>query len=178
MPARNSKGRFIKGGRRRARRSPSHAVVKYRTKHVTKYRTRRVGGGGGGRRRSRRSAKGGRLSLLHIIGGGLALGYLSGSQGPAAVKNIAAKIPGQKTFGTAAVLGGTALAIDKWVKPNKWLRIAGYIGVGYAAVKAGEQGTAFKWVGDVGDDYDMSGDDDMADVEGDDDMADVEDLDE
>lgn len=177
MPARNAKGRFVKSTR--ARRSGGGAITKYRTRTVTKYKTRRVGGGGK-RRTSRRGGKtAGRIKLLHIIGAGLALGYVSGAQGPKMLKDAVAKIPGQKTFGTEAALGATCLAIDHF-KPNKWLRLAGYIGVGLAAVKAGSQGTAFKWVGDAGDEYDMAGDDDMADVEDvedvgdDDDMADVE----
>lgn len=173
MPARNSKGQFVK--RSKARRASGGAMVKYRTRTVTKYKTRHVGAKSTRRRGGRRTKNGGRINLLHLVGAGLAVGYLSGAQGPKMVKDTLAKIPGQKTFGNEAVLGGACLAIDRFVRPNKWLRLAGYIGVGLAAVKAGSQGSAFKWVGD--DDFDLAGDNDLEDVDDVDDVEDVEDVD-
>ena len=97
-----------------------------------------------------------------------ALGYaLSPTTGIATIRDFAAKIPGAKTFGAPAAVGIAALAVDKFVKPNKYLKLLGIAGIVLAATKIGEQGSAFKWLGDD----DMSGDYDLEDVG--DDMEDV-----
>ena len=158
MPRRNAKGRFIKGG------SHSKAVTKYRTrtKHVTKYRTRSAP-----KRHRRRSHGSAMPRIVPIAATAAVMSYAMSASGPAALKSMVAKIPGASTFGGPAALGIACLAVDKFVKPNKWLKLAGLAGVVLAATKVGEQGTGFKWLGDVGDDYDLA--DDMSD----DDMSDV-----
>ena len=65
---------------------------------------------------------------------------------------IAEKIPGAKTFGAPAVVGGIALGIDHFFKRSPWLRAAGYVGIALAAAKLGEQNKDFKFLGDVDDD--------------------------
>jgi hypothetical protein len=100
------------------------------------------------------------------------IAYLAGPAGPQPVKDLVAKVPGSKTFGAAATLGIACLAVDRFVKHNKWLRLAGYAGIAAAAMRVGEKGTSFSWVGDdysyISDDYDIDnlGDngDDVEDV--------------
>jgi hypothetical protein len=77
------------------------------------------------------------------------------------VRNFAAKIPGSATFGPAATIGLTCLAVDRWVKPNRYLKAAGYAGIVIAAAQFGSKGASFRWVGDdevadmdIGDDDD------------------------
>ena len=89
------------------------------------------------------------------------MGLLLGDKSPVPqVRTLAMKIPGAKTFGPEAAIGVAALGIDRFLYKNKWLRIAGAIGIGLAAVKLGQQYTSFKWLGDDDDDSDM-----IADVE-------------
>lgn len=134
-----------------------------RTKTVTKYRTRSAPKAQ--RRRSRRGGGGGMPNLVHLGIATGALAYLTGDQGPAFVRDNAMKIPGAKTFGAAAAVGIGALAVDRFVKPNKWLKLAGCAGIVLAAAQLGKQGTSFTWLGDedatadIGDDYDDVGDD-------------------
>jgi hypothetical protein len=162
------KGQFKKGGGRhggRARkRSSSKSIVRYRTKTLTKYRTR---GAPRRHRRHRRHGGGGGVNLLHLGLATAGLAFMTSSKSPLpAVKTFGDKIPGAKTFGTAAAIGVGALAVDRFVKHNKWLKLLGVAGVILAAAKVGEQGTDFKWVGDddditadIGDDDDDVGDD-------------------
>jgi len=101
----------------------------------------------------------------------VAVAYLAGPKGPEFVRKNVMKIPGAKTFGPTAMLGLGCLAADRFVKPNRWLRLAGYAGLVLAATQLGQQGSDFKFVGeddDVG--YDVEGDDygEDEDVEGDD----------
>ncbi len=150
------------------RSSGTKAMTRTKTRYVT--RTRTVGASGGGRRRR---SGGGSMKLTHLAIASAGLAYLTGQNTPVAfIRDNAAKIPGAKTFGTPAALGVACLAIDRFVKPNKWLKLAGTAGVVLAAVRLGEQGKSFKWVGDGG--YDMSGDDDISDIDGDDDIGDDE----
>lgn len=154
-----------KVGRRSRKRST--AIVRQSTRTVYRsapkrktYRRRRHGGGG--------------IRLTHLALASAGLAFVTGQSSPiAAIRDNAAKIPGAKTFGPAAAVGVACLAVDRFVKPNKWLKLLGTAGVVLAAVRFGEQGTAFKWVGD-GDDvgYDLA--DDISDVDGDDDMGDDE----
>jgi len=168
MPARNSKGRFVKSGK--ARRATSGAITKYRTRTVTKYKTRHVKAKGT-RRGRRRSAGGGSIRPLHLALASAGVAYLTSAKGPQTVKDMVNKVPGAKTFGAPAALGIACLAVDKFVKPNRWLKLAGYAGIVAAAMKVGEQGSSFKWVGD--NEFDMAGDDDIADA---DDLEDVDDV--
>jgi hypothetical protein len=78
------------------------------------------------------------------------------------VRNFAAKIPGSATFGPAATIGLTCLAVDKWIRPNRYLKAAGYAGIVIAAAQFGSKGTNFKWVGDDVADIDI-GDDNVGD---------------
>jgi hypothetical protein len=123
-------------------------------------------------RRTRRARGGRGVNLLHVGIAAAGLAYLTGANGPAVVKNAAAKIPGTKTFGAAATLGVGCLAVDRFVKPNKWLKLLGTAGVVLAAAEIGKQGTGFKWVGDDYDDVADIGDDDLSD-----DVSDVEGMD-
>lgn len=138
-----------RGGRSRTR---TRTIVRTRTRHVTHRRGRRRGGSGGG------------LPLGPFLLASAGIGYLTGDNTPIPqISANVAKIPGAKTFGNAAALGLVCLAANKFIKPNKWLKLAGYAGLAVAAVKAGSQGSKFQWLGDV------DGDDDvMADVDGDD----------
>ena len=169
------KGQFKKGGgrvgSRHARKSASTRTIvrtrtvkgpiRYRAKPHRKAPRRRKSGGGMG------------TNLLHLGLATAALSYATNDQGPEFIRTNAAKIPGATTFGAAAAVGGVCLAIDRFVKPNKWLKLFGVAGVVLAAAQAGKQGTNFKWVGDdeytgdVGDDDDVGCDDDDDD-EGDD----------
>lgn len=170
------KGQFKKGGgrvgsggsRRRARRSTTTAIVVAAPRSATRRRsyapaTRRM-------RRTRR-ARGGRgsgINLLHVGVAAAGLAYLTSANGPEVIKKVTSKIPGNATFGAAATLGVGCLAVDRFVKPNKWLKLLGTAGVVLAAAQVGAKGKDFKWVGDDG--YD-----DVADI-GDDDLADVDDY--
>lgn len=154
MPARNRRGRFVKGGR-------SKGIVRYRTrtKMVTRYRSK---GAKRSHRRRRSSGGGGGVNLLHAGAVALGMNYLlSSSNGNASAIAMANKIPGAKTFGAPAAVGLACLGIDRFVKRNKWLKLAGVAGVILAAAKVGEQGKSFQWVGDdevedleIGDDDD------------------------
>jgi hypothetical protein len=81
------------------------------------------------------------------------------------VRNFASKIPGSATFGPAATIGLSCLAIDKFVRPNRYLKAAGYAGIVIAAAQFGAKGANFKWVGD----HDEVADIDIGDDVGDDD---------
>jgi len=156
MPRRNSKGRFVKGG-------GSKALVRYRTNTVTKWRTR-APAKKHRKHRGRRHHAGGGITLPKIIVGGLAIGALVGKKAiaPEPVKKFFAEtVPGGKTFGPEATFGAVALGVDHFLWRNPWLRAAGYIGLGLAALKVGSEQTDFKFVGD---DDDLGDDDFDADV--------------
>lgn len=143
MPRRNAKGRFIKGGGG----GHSKALVRHHTRTITKYRTkapkkahRRRGRGGGG-------AHG--ITLGKVIVGGLGVGFLLGAKTPApeVKKFFADTIPGGKTFGPEATFGAIALGVDHFVWKNPWVRAAGLIGIGIAAIKLGNDRGDFKFLG-------------------------------
>lgn len=152
MPRRNRKGQFVKGGghRRRSapRRSSSRAIVRRSHASPAPRRRRRSGGGMGN------------LSLRSLappLIAGAVLGRIvkqSGTSGVGAqLIEIAKKVPGQKTFGTAPALGAIALAVDRFVYRHRYLRLVGVAGLIIGAYDAG--GTKdLKWVGGVGDDDD------------------------
>jgi hypothetical protein len=127
------------------------------------------------KRRRHHRGGGGKISIVHLAAAGIGLAYIAGASGPKTLTDFAAKIPGAKTFGNPAIVGLACLAADKFVKPNKWLRLVGYAGVVLAAVEIGTKGTKFQWLGDdeSSGDFDISdmGDDIGADM-GDDDMGD------
>ncbi len=150
-----------KRGHKRKRRT--RTVVRYKTRHVSRKRHHRR------HRRGRSGGAGIRVVPLALATAGLA--YVTSAQGPAFVRENMAKVPGVATFGPLATAGLIALGVDKFVKPNKWLKLFGLAGVVLAASKVGEQGANFKWVGDDGV-YDLGDDDDMGDV---DDMGDYDD---
>jgi hypothetical protein len=162
--ARKQTKTMAKRRRSKSRRSPAR---RYHLARMPRRTRRRRGGGGGGA-----------LPVLPIALSAAGLAYLTGNNGPKQVREMAMKIPGAKTFGPLAVAGGACLVIDRFVKRNKWLKLAGIVGVAAAAMKVGEQGANFKWLGDVGDDSmlleDVGDDDDMGDVGDDDDMGDYE----
>lgn len=160
MPKRNSKGQFVKrssshhsggGGRTTtaivvaAPRAPARrAPTNHKKAHHKKAHHRR------------RSGKGGRygLKLSHLAAAGVGLAFLTGDNSPVKViPEYAAKIPGAKTFGNVTMAGLVCLAADRWVKPNRWLRLAGVAGVIAGALQVGAKGTDFKWLGDAGDEF-------------------------
>ncbi len=136
---------------RKARRSSSRAPA-------TTHKAKRGGS---------RAHHGGGLTLGKAVLTGLVLGSAAETNnGPlgTTVFDLVQKIPGAKTFGGAATAGLAIGAIGEFTKlgspkMRSWMKIAGLIGVGLAAVKVGTSGTAFKWLGDD-DDYDG-----VADVE-------------
>lgn len=91
--------------------------------------------------------------FLTTIGLSSACGTNSGPLGAKAY-DLIQKVPGAKTFGGAATAGLLAGGIYKFTKfggrGRPWLAAAGIVGVVLAAAKLGEQGTAFKWLGDAG----------------------------
>lgn len=176
------KGQFKKGGGRiggatRARRSHSRKSMTHspRVITVTKTRTRHVKA-----KRSHRKHKGhGPMKLTHLALASAGLAFLTGPKSPiASIKETAEKIPGAKTFGAPAIIGLACLGVDRFVKPNKWLKLLGTAGIVLAAVQVGTQGQDFKFVGEGDEssgDFDLEGDDDMGDDEmGDDDVGDDE----
>jgi hypothetical protein len=166
----SGKLKFVKNtGRTSARKGSAH-VAKKRRSH-SKAVTHRRRSHSAVRHRRRGRGRGGRINLMHLAIAGAGLAYLTGASGPAFVKTNLAKVPGTKTFGPVMTGGIACLAIDRFVKPNKWLRLAGAVGVVAGAMKLGDQGANFKWLGD--DDMMDIGDDDMGDDDmGDDDMGD------
>lgn len=162
------KGQFKKGGGRvgsSSRRRSSTAIAT--RPRATPARRSRPRPAAPARRRRRGGGHGGGVKLGHLAIASAALAYVTGQSTPIAfVRDNAMKIPGAKTFGAPAALGVACLAVDRFVKPNKWLKLFGTAGVVLAAVKLGDQGTGFKWLGDddVSGAYDLEGDDDISDV--------------
>lgn len=167
--ARNAKGHFIKGhkGHKASHAtksitrtvSPKVTVVRVGASQPKKVKRHRRRGHGGGIFGGPPSGE----TLLKLGITGAAIGFLTGDNSPlGSVRTFFTEtVPGGKTFGPVATLGATALVVDRFIYKSKWLRIAGMVGVGIAAVKLGQQGTAFKWLGDDG----GGGDDYVADVE-------------
>jgi len=161
------KGQFKKGGGRigdgRAHHKAKHRHVamthrpRTHTVTVTKNRTKYVKV----KSKHRGGKHGGGIKLTHLAIAAAGLGYItSDKHGVEFVKTNAAKLPGAATFGVPATIGLYALAVDRYVKPNRWLRLLGYAGLITAAMKVGTEGSDFKVVGDsdVGD-YDVGDDD-------------------
>lgn len=164
------KGQFKKGGGRhgggssRTRKrsggstalvvvAPPRAPARRHTSHPAKqsHSGKRKGG------RRRHGGHGG-ITIPKLVGTGLVLANVAGTNnGPLGDKvyNLVQKIPGAKTFGGAATAGLAAGAIYKFTRAGGRLRpylaCAGLIGVIGAVLKVGEQGTAFKWLGDTND---------------------------
>ena len=85
------------------------------------------------------------------------------------------KVPGTKTFGATAMMGVIALGVDRFIKPNKWLKLLGTAGIVLAAAQVGTKGSDFKFLGDESSgDYDLSGDDDVGDDDDDDEEGDYD----
>lgn len=105
----------------------------------------------GGRRRG--ASRGG-VTLGKIVATGVVLANVAGTNNGYAgdkVYNVVAKLPGAKTFGNAITAGLYLGGIHRFTKIGGRLRpylaAAGLIGVVGAALKLGEQGTNFKWLG-------------------------------
>jgi hypothetical protein len=166
MPQRKANGQFKKGHKahhKKAHHKKSHHSSGAMIVRPTVVRV------SGGKRKShhgrRRHHGGGKMNLLHLAVAGAGLAYLTGSASPVqAIPQNIAKIPGSKTFGNAATAGLACLAIDRFVKRNKWLRAAGVIGVVLGAVQVGQKGADFKWLGDE-DGGDWGGDNGSYDME-------------
>lgn len=161
--ARNSKGRFVKGGHSRSSGgttaivvAPARAPARRRShsKPVKKTgrRRRNYGGGSSG------------VTMGKVIGAGVGLALLTSDTGlmketGKSIRDALDKVPGSKTFGRVAVAGLGLGALGKWVvkggRARPWLLAAGVVGLAVAAVKLGDQNSEFKWLGD---------DDDLMDV--------------
>jgi hypothetical protein len=157
------KGQFKKGGgrhgggtsRSKSRRSTSLVVIA--PPRAPARRKRSGHAHAAHHRKHRRKSSGGATSgctIPKLIGTTLVLANVAGTNnGPlgATVYNVVQKIPGAKTFGGAAVAGMTIGAIHKFTRFGGSLRplmkCAGLVGIIAAAIKLGEQGTAFKWLG-------------------------------
>lgn len=172
------KGQFKKGGGRhgsgggggKSRGGGALVVVQApaaRKRSASRRAPARAPAGHGKSNRRKAHAGGGGLTLGKAVLTGLVLGSAAETNnGPlgATVFDLVQKIPGAKTFGGAATAGLAIGAIGEFTKlgspkMRSWMKIAGLIGVGLAAVKVGTSGTAFKWLGGD-DDYDG-----VADVE-------------
>lgn len=139
---RDSRGRFLKrGGGHRRRRSQSTAIV-HVPRTVTRYRTRTIA------RRSRRrsSGFGGGIKLTHAVGVGALIGYASGQT---QYLNVLDKIPGTKTIGRPAMLGLAALAVNRYLYRNRWLKLIGVGGLLAGAFEWGKAGLKLEWMGDA-----------------------------
>jgi hypothetical protein len=159
------------GGKRRKSVAMTHTS---RTVHVHHKAKRKSGG--------KRGASGPmKLTHLALATAGLAFvtktGATEGFQ--KSINEAMDKVPGTKTFGATAMLGIGMLAVDRFIKPNKWLKLLGTAGIVLAAAQIGSKGTDFKFLGDDSEetgDYDLEGDDDIEDIgDDDDDIGDDED---
>lgn len=165
------KGQFKKGGGRvgqksRKRRSHSKAMTVTKTRKV--YVKRKA------HRRHRKGSGPLKLTHLALATAGLAFvtkaGATTGFQ--KSVNDFMEKVPGTKTFGSTVMLGLGLLAVDRFVKPNKWLKLAGTAGVVLGAAQIGSKGSEFKFLGDDSTgDYDLA-DGDVEDIDYDDDVGD------
>lgn len=105
----------------------------------------------GGRRRHRSDIGTGTVIATALIMGNT-LGTNNGILGDK-LYNLAQKIPGAKTFGNVAVTGAVAGALYKWTDIGKGsiikpiLGAMGIVGAVAGALKFGEAGTSFKWLG-------------------------------
>lgn len=160
MPARNSKGRFVKSGSRsggRARRaSPSRPNVAVVAIPAQRAPARKSGGSRPKKKKgqTRRRRNGGGTSinkLLPYAVAGLALGYIAGEGNVPQVQTTIDKIPGAKTLGRPLTIGLACLAANKFVKRNRYLAIAGTVGCIVGAYQLGVKKLDVKWVGDPDD---------------------------
>lgn len=144
-------------------KSGGHAPSRKKTKHMAKKKRstamthkRRSSHHMTKRSRRRGRSHGGGMSLVKLGGATLAMSYLLGPKSPMpTMKTYADKIPGAKTWGAPAAVGIAALAIDRFAKPNRWLKLLGAAGIVLAAANIGSAGTDFKFVGDADDVADM-----------------------
>lgn len=153
MPARNSRGRFVKRSTTRRRHHRRHHTRRRRSRAVARSSSTRTVYVQRRRGSRRRHSSGGGLGLKHLALAGAGLAFLAGPATPVkAITDNVAKIPGAKTFGNVAIAGMALGALDHFVlkRRNKWMRAAGAIGVALAAVQVGTKGKDFSWVGDEG----------------------------
>ncbi len=163
------KGQFKKGGgrhgggssksRKRSSSSTSLVVVTPRAparRHASSHHPAKKHKGHGKRRRGH-GGRGG-ITIPKLVGTTLVLANVAGTNnGPlgSKVHDLVQKIPGAKTFGGAATAGLACGAIYKFTRFGgrfrPYLACAGLVGIIGAALKVGEQGTAFKWLGDTND---------------------------
>lgn len=146
------KGQFKKGGGRHGD-SSSKAIVRYRSSPpvvVTRYKTRPpVKKAKRGRRRGDSGSIAGKL--IPILGTAAVLGYVSGEGNMPEVTDIVKKIPGAKTIGTPAAIGGALLLTNKFIFRNRWVKLAGVLGVAIGAYQLGAKKFDFEWLGDPDD---------------------------
>jgi hypothetical protein len=107
------------------------------------------------KRHHRRRKGGAGVSWVQALAAGAVLGYVA--ENVPQVTQMVSKVPGAKTFGVPATIGVLALAADKYVHHNKWLKIVGIGGILVGAYQLGQKKFDVKWVGDTNmGDYDYS----------------------
>ena len=131
---------------RKTRRRRSVALAPRRRHHAPRHH----------RKRHHSKGAGHGVTWVQALVAGAAIGYVA--ENVPQVTTMVSKVPGAATFGIPATIGVLALAADKYVKRNKWLRIVGIGGIMVGAYQLGQKKFAVKWVGDdrlpVGDDDD------------------------
>lgn len=136
----------VQPARRKSHAVKHHGMGMVRASHSSPARRRRGGGGHGG------------VTLGKIVLTGLVLGATcesATSPAGATIYNQVQKIPGAKTVGGASAAGLAIGALYKFTRFGgrfrPYMAAAGIVGVVLAAVKAGQQNTQFKWLGDADD---------------------------
>lgn len=100
------------------------------------------------------------VSMEHVGITGLILGAVAGTKSTPiigdTVYNLALKVPGAKTFGGPAAVGGVIWGASALLnvrgKARTWANAAGLISLGIVALKVGQEQTGLKWLGDSGSD--------------------------
>lgn len=149
-----------RGGKKRARRSTgsrkrsshrSHSkAIAHRSHHsprpAPRKQRRHRGGGGGGDYGSLVTAR------VLVPAAVLAAAYGYFGQNSGGFEDTMRQIPGVKTLGVPLVVGGTAFLINRYLYPNKWLRLLSAVGLVLAALQWGKTKFAIpEWAGDVAD---------------------------
>lgn len=134
---------------------PSAAPARRRQKSLARHHHKKPH-----KRRHHRGGGHGGVTTAKLVGTAIVLANVAGTNsGPlgAKVYDLVQKIPGAKTFGGAATAGLVLGATYKYTKIGGRFRplmaCAGIIGLVAAALKIGEQGTSFKWLGGDSGDY-------------------------
>lgn len=112
------------------------------------------------KRRTRRKHTTPQVAMEHVAITGLILGAVAGTKATPVIGdtlyNMAQKVPGAKTFGGPAAVGGVIWGASALLKvrgkARTWANAAGLVALGLVAVKVGQEQTGLKWLGDTGSD--------------------------